>query len=189
MIEKELIQALKEGSQPAFTQLVESYQTQILNVCLGMVPNLHDAEDIVQDVFIEVHRSIGEFRNDAKLSTWLYRIAVSKSLSFIRHKKRKKRLFFFQSLIGLDNKEVADQTSDWNHPGVGEDKEERTKLLFAQVEQLPTKQRVAFVLNKIDGLSYKETADVMETSVASVESLLFRAKKNLQKSLKEHYKK
>ena len=75
MSESEIIQKLKEGNEPAFKQLVENYQQLVVNTCFGMVHNSEDAEDIAQKVFIEVFRSVHKFRADAKISTWLYRIA------------------------------------------------------------------------------------------------------------------
>ncbi len=187
--EKQLIPALKEGSEQAFRTLVDAFQEKVLNTCLGFVPNRHDAEDVTQEVFIEVHRSIGKFREEAQLSTWIYRIAVSKSLEYIRHRKRKKRMAFFQSLIGLDDQRTHAVQDTNNHPGLQMENKERGKVLFAAIDQLAENQRIAFVLNKVEGLSYQEVSDIMDMSLSSIESLLHRAKKNLQKKLHHFYKK
>jgi RNA polymerase sigma-70 factor (ECF subfamily) len=84
MSDVEIIELLKQGSEQAFKKLVETHQKLVVNTCFGMVHNREDAEDIAQDVFIEVYRNIQKFRADSKLSTWLYRIAVNRSLNHIR---------------------------------------------------------------------------------------------------------
>ena len=182
------IDALKKGCQIAFAQLVEAHQERVINTCLGFVPNMQDAEDICQEAFIEIYRSISKFRGDAKLSTWIYRVAVTKSLDHLKAKKRKKRISFLQSLIGADDKpiEVRDY---FNHPGVTLENKERTKVLYAAIDQLPDNQRIAYTLTKIEDMPYKEVAAVLEVTLSSVESLMFRAKKNLQKNLRAYYEK
>lgn len=187
MDETQIIKQLKEGNEVAFKNMVDTFQEKVLNTSLGFVPSLHDAEDIVQEVFLEVFRSINKFRGDSKLSTWIYRITTTKCLEHIRAKKREKRKSFFQSLIGMHENVDRIKVFDYNHPGVLLENKERSKTLFAAIEKLPEKQRVAFTLHKIEGLSYQEITSIMETSLSSVESLMFRAKKNLQKTLGNFY--
>jgi RNA polymerase sigma-70 factor (ECF subfamily) len=181
--ETQIIPQLRKGNQLAFQELVETFQDKVLNTCLGFVPNQHDAEDLVQEVFIEVYRSISKFRGDSKLSTWIYRITTTKCLEHLRAKKRQKRQSFFQSLIGMHENADRIKAYDFDHPGVLMENRERTKMLYQAIEKLPENQRVAFTLHKIEGLSYQEITEVMETSLSSVESLMFRAKKNLKKYL------
>ena len=189
MDETQIIPQLRKGNQLAFQELVETFQDKVLNTCLGFVPNQHDAEDLVQEVFIEVYRSISKFRGDSKLSTWIYRITTTKCLEHLRAKKRQKRQSFFQSLIGMHENADRIKAYDFDHPGVLMENRERTKMLYQAIEKLPENQRVAFTLHKIEGLSYQEITEVMETSLSSVESLMFRAKKNLKKNLGDWYKK
>ena len=103
-----------------------------------------------------------------------------------RKKKRKKRFGFVKSLFGEDN-EVIVQPPDFNHPGVTLDNKEKAGILFKAMQSLPDNQRIAFVLNKVEGLSYQEIGEVMDTTVSAVESLLHRAKTNLRKELKNFY--
>ena len=187
--EKQLIQALQNGSEQAFRSLVEMFQSKVTNTALGFVPNLQDAEDIAQEVFIEIYRSVNKFREESKLSTWIYRITTTKSLEFIRHKKRKKRMVFFQSLIGLEDDKARSVSDEFNHPGLQLENKERAKVLFDHINKLAENQKVAFTLQKVEGLSQKEISSIMETSESAVESLLHRAKKNLQNSLQSYYKK
>ncbi len=187
MQEQALIQALKVGESTAFGKIVAQFQDQIVNTCFGFVNNSEDAEDLAQEVFIEVYRSIGNFRGGAKLSTWLYRIAVTKSLDFLRKKKAQKRIQFVKSLFGMDEEER--QIADYKiaHPHLQLEQQERLNVLHRAIAQLADNQRIAFTLNKFEDLSYKEIAAVMDVSLSSVESLIHRAKKNLKKRLRAFY--
>jgi RNA polymerase sigma factor (sigma-70 family) len=177
-----LVQELKNGSKAAFKNIVDAYQNFVYNTCLGIVKNEEDAEDLSQEVFVQVYQSISSFKGDSKLSTWVYRIAVTKSLDHERKKKRKKRFGFMRSIVGEDG-EVVINPPDFHHPGIALDQKENAAILFKAIDHLPENQRVAFVLNKVEGLSYQEVSGIMQTSVSSIESLLHRAKKNLKKIL------
>jgi RNA polymerase sigma factor (sigma-70 family) len=185
--ENELIALLKRGDGKAFDYLVSNYQVRIYNSCLGVLKNQSDAEDIAQEVFVEVYRSIAGFKEEAKLSTWMYRIAMTKSLDFLRGKKRKKRFAFVTSLFSEDSNTPRYDPADFVHPGVQLENKEMAGYLFKAIDELPENQKIAFTLNKIEGLSYQEISEVMETTVSSVESLLFRAKQNLKDLLGEYY--
>jgi len=182
--EKTLVEQLKQGDQNAFKLIVTTWQDMVYNTALGILQSPEDAEDVAQEVFVQVFESIHNFKGESKLSTWLYRITTSKALDHIRRKKRKKRFAFVQQLFG-ENNEATVTVPDFHHPGVVLDNKEKAAKLFKAIEKLPDNQRVAFVLNKVEGLSYQEIAEVMNTSVSSVESLLHRAKSNLRKWLEE----
>ena len=191
MGDKELLNLIKKDKAAGFKRLVETYRRLVINTCYGFVHNKQDAEDIAQDVFVEVYRSIERFRGQSKLSTWLYRIAVNKSLNFIRDNKKNS---WFQSLdIIFDNnsgknKQPEPKDIENNRPDKISENKETGAYIYEAVNSLPENQRIAFTLSKFDDLSYKDIAEVMEMSLSSVESLLFRAKKNLQKKLIAHYK-
>lgn len=189
MREKLLIEELKAGKESAYQYLVDTFQEKVLSTCLGFFPNKHDAEDLVQEVFVNVFKNIHGFKGDSKLSTWIYQLAVRECLQQIRYRKRQKRVAFFQSLIGLDDKADRIKAGEFDHPGVLLENKERAKVLFEHIADLSENQKIAFTLHRIEGLSYKEVSEVMELSVSSVESLLFRAKKNLKKRLEVYYRK
>jgi len=153
-----------------------------------MLQNEEDAEDVAQEVFIQVFQSISQFKGDSKLSTWIYRITVSKSLEFIRKKRTKKRFGFVSGLFG--NEYLLDQSGkkEFYHPGVAMENRELSAILFKSINGLPENQRIAFILHKLEQISYQEVAEVMQVSLSSVESLIFRARQNLQKELGEVYK-
>ncbi len=186
MNESTLIEQLKQGEQGAFRTIVELWKVMVYNTSLGILQSPEDAEDVTQEVFVQVYESIDSFKGESKFSTWLYRITISKSMDQIRKKKRKKRFAFMQSLIGINN-EVIYEPPDFNHPGVVLDKKEKSATLFRCINGLPGKQKVAFILNKLEGLSYQEVSEVMDTTISSVESLLHRAKSNLRKKLEVMY--
>jgi RNA polymerase sigma-70 factor (ECF subfamily) len=114
---------------------------------------------------------------------------VNKSLDFLKAKKTKKRSGFLVSLFGGDKNDDFRplDVPDFVHPGVIAENKELARTLFKAIDKLPDNQKVAFTLSKIDGLNYAEIAEVMQISIPSVESLLFRAKQNLQKLLREFY--
>ncbi|OYW20384.1 MAG: RNA polymerase subunit sigma-70 [Sphingobacteriales bacterium 12-47-4] len=181
-----LIEQLKHGDEAAFKSIVTQWQDMVYNTILGLVQNETEAEDLSQDVFVKVYESIGSFKGESKFSTWLYRIAVTRALEFLRSKKRKKRFGFLMPLFGDDNTATV-QPADFHHPGVTLDNKERATHLFKAIAQLPENQRVAFTLHKLEGLSYKEISDIMGTTVPAVESLMNRAKGNLRKHLADYY--
>lgn len=187
MSENEILEQLQKGSETAFSELVENYKRQVINTCYGLVHNTEDAEDIAQDVFIEVFRSVGNFRADAKISTWLYRIAVNRSLNHIRDNKKRKWFQSFDDVVKEKNAHLQHQASE--NPGVELENLQRTTILHEAISSLPENQKTAFTLNKYEDLSYKEIAEIMDTSVSSVESLIHRAKMGLQKKLYTCYKK
>lgn len=190
MSDFEIIEQLKQGNERAFRQLVENHQKLVVNTCFGMVQNREDAEDIAQDVFIEVYRNVQKFRADAKLSTWLYRIAVNRSLNHIRDNKKNKWFHSFEDEVAAKSRELQQLESlKTDQPEFKLENKQRALILHDAISSLPKNQKVAFALSKYEELSYQEIAEVMELSVSSVESLLFRAKKGLQKILYKCYKK
>jgi RNA polymerase sigma-70 factor (ECF subfamily) len=190
MSETEIIDKLKQGNEAAFKQLVDNYRQMVVNTCFGLLHNTEDAEDVAQDVFVEVFRSVGNFRADSKVSTWLYRIAVNRSLNFIRDNKKRRWFQSFDDVVE-SKKEALNLLSSTNpeNPEFELENEQRALLLHEAIDSLPENQRVAFTLNKYEDLAYKEISEVMSLSVSSVESLIHRAKKNLQKKLYKCYQK
>lgn len=185
--ETELIEQLKQGNETAFKTIVEQWKDMVYNTILGIVQNETEAEDLAQDVFIKVFEKISTFKGDSKFSTWLYRIATTTALDHLRSKKRKKRFGFLQALGGgNDEKETI---PDFHHPGISLDNKERAAVLFKAIESLPENQKTAYTLHKLEGLSYRDVSEVLNTTVSAVESLMSRANQNLRKELEEYYNK
>lgn len=186
MIQPEMIVQLQEGDESAFKKLVDEWQAMVYNTAISIVQNEDDADDITQEVFIQVYQSVSSFKGESKFSTWLYRITISKALDHEKRKKRKKRFGFVQSLFGNDGEEQLHPV-EFNHPGVQLEKKEKASELFSALNKIPDKQRIAFTLHKLEGQSYQEVADIMNTTLYAVESLMGRAKINLRKELNTYY--
>lgn len=186
--ESELISLLISGDEKAFKVLFDNYKSMVYNTAAGFLTNKSDAEDITQEVFLQIYRSIAHFKEESKLSTWIYRITITKSLDLLRKKKTKKRFAFIVDIFNKENYQEKELFVNHEHPGILEENNELSKILFKQIDKLPENQRIAFVLNKVELLSYREISEVMQTSVSSVESLIFRARSNLKKRLEKFYK-
>jgi RNA polymerase sigma-70 factor (ECF subfamily) len=189
MQDTELLNRLKNHDDAAFRFLIDRYQASILNCCFKFIKNKEIAQEATQDVFIEVYRSIDKFREESKLSTWLFRIAITKSLDYIKSMKRKKRFGLIKSILPGSATDEQFLISDALNPLQQLENEDRQKVLYWAIDTLPANQKVAFTLSKVEELSNMEIAEILHTSVSSVESLLFRAKANLRKKLFSYYNK
>lgn len=179
MDEEKNLKAIRQGDEKAFKELVDKYKATIVNTCYAFVHNREDAEDLAQEVFISFYQSIGKFRGECSVATWLHRIAVN--LCIDHRKSLRERI----KKINVEEWELKTGPSSedplaWEH--LAED--ELKVLLHQAIDSLPKRQRTALILNKYEDLSYQQIAEVMGISVSSVESLLFRAKNNLEKIFK-----
>jgi len=184
--EHSLIIAMRSGDKTAFSLIVKKYQSSVIRICRGYVGSVEDAEDIAQDVFVELYRSAAGFRGDASISTWIYRIAINRSINYLRDNRRKFRVY--RSSDSAGEKALVNSQTDLPVDSEVINSDHREALHLA-IESLPDNQKKVFVLNKYDDLSYRDIADILKISHSAVESLLFRAKQNLQNSLAEYYRK
>ena len=178
MNDDDFLRQLQSGNGEAFAQLVLTYRKNVINICYRFLLNREDAEDVAQEVFVEIYQALKKFRGDSKLSTWIYRIAVSKSLDEIKKQKRQKRITSFGKILGIDD------LVHWLAGGTRPDKileadEDYAHLLNA-LNKLPDNQRIALTLSKIEGYTNPEIAEIMQTTLTGVDSLIYRAKNNLK---------
>ena len=143
--------------------------------------NQDDAEDVSQEVFIEIYQSFKSFRGDARFSTWIYRIAVTRSLEEIKKRNRKKRFGSIGQLLHLDD--VVNFISGGTMPDGKIQEDEKMKEIRQVLDKIPENQRVAFTLSKIDGYNNTEITAIMQTTVIAIESLVSRAKKKISSEL------
>ena len=183
----ELVAKLQDGSEAAFRTLVDRYQARVYRTVFSLLRNAEEAEDVSQEVFVEVYQTISRFRGEAGLSTWLYRLATSRALKNLRRARTKKRFAFLTSLLGFDN-EVLHEPPDHAHPLALLQGQQQLQLLLAHIARLPEQQQVAFTLRHEQELSYEQIAAVLETTVAAVESLLFRARQTLRKHVQPSFR-
>lgn len=184
-MDKALVKEIRDGNQLAFRKLVDQYKDLVLSACYGYVHNSQDAEDLAQEVFVEVHRSIDQFRGESKLSTWLYRIATTKSMDMIKSRQRQKRSAFFKS-ASLDDVN-AQKHAEHETPHSVMEQQERMKVINDALDRIPEKQRITFTMSQYEGFSSKEIGEVLEMKANAVDALLFRARQNLKTLLTDYY--
>jgi RNA polymerase sigma factor (sigma-70 family) len=176
--DEELLNLLRNGESRdyAFNLLVRKYQEKIYFFVRRMVINHQDADDVVQNIYIKVWKNIGSFREDSRLFTWIYRIAVNESVSFL--KNRSLRLF-----ISMDSQEASMLRSlnDDNYF----DGDYVQKKLQEAIIRLPSKQRVVFNMRYYDELSYDEMSEILGTSVGALKASCHFATKKIAEFVTE----
>ncbi len=181
----DLMLLIKNGDQQAFRELVERHKLSVLNLCLRFTGNRTDAEDLAQEVFIRIFQAAPNYEVKAAFTTWLYRITVNLCLN---HQRRKKVLSFFSLNHGKNSQHQSQyRVLDFpakERPDSDFEKKEIQQIVQNAIQSLPENQKSVLILYRYHELSYKEIADVLDTSVPAVESRLHRAKENLKKKLK-----
>lgn len=168
-----------------FEKLYHEYKTLVFNVALNYLQNIEDAEEITQDVFVKVNNSLESFNGKSSHKTWIYRITINQCLDFIKQKKSQKRFFIFGNKS--QNQQEYLNTATFEHPGILMENKEDAAILFAVINTLTENQKIAFLLSKLDGLSNPEISEIMQLSISSVESLIFRGKVSLQYKLSQRF--
>ena len=170
-----------EGDESAFEILVNRHQAPILNLIYRYLGDRTQAKDLAQEVFVRVWQAAKTYKPQAKFTTWIYRITVNLCLNELKS-SGKKKAHFSESYIeeGRAMNGVGEVSPS------GEDlllAEEQSRQISEALQALPENQRMALILKRYDNLSYQEIANIMECSVSAVESLLVRAKRNIQEKL------
>ena len=177
MDEFKLIEAIGNGDALAFEKLIKMYQGSVLNFIYKYVGDRFTAEDLAQEVFLRVYRSAAEFEPRGKVSTWIFKIAYNLS---VNEALRRKRMCVLSDAI----EEVEEKGLELKAPGTFKSTELKDALMDS-IQRLPEKQKAALLLRVNEELSYAEIGNILSTSVSSVESLIFRARENLRKMLRE----
>lgn len=173
--DKILVDRVKNGDREAFTTLMERYQQKVFQTSIGFLHNQADAEDLTQEVFIKAYKSLKSFRGESSFGTWIYRIAVNRAINQLRKDK-------LRALTGPDASEAEHPVADTNADEPLLRKEQKEQIKRA-LNKLNNAQKKAFILFYYQELSMKEVAEVLKLSPKAAESLLFRARKSLQKEL------
>lgn len=168
MDEGELISKLKAGNEEAFIEVVNTYKKKIISLCYSYTHELYEAEDLSQEVFIGLYRNMTNFRGECSLSTYIYRITVSKCIDY----KRKKSIKSF--LTGLLHLEKS----------YDEDLVEK-HYVRQIIEDLPEELRTCIVLYYYVGLSQKEIGEVLNISARAVEGRIYRAKCKIKSEIEK----
>ena len=174
-----LIERLKQGERPAFDALVEMYREKAFAIAYNLVGNPEDAKDVLQEAFIKMYLCIKDFRGNARLFTWFYRILVNCSMDFLRKRKSRSKVFSLSIRDEEDKEiEVADaRTEPFGVLGASEMSQHLDECLGG----LSEKQRICFILKHENGLSNQEIAQVLHCALSTVKVHLFRAVKALRK--------
>ena len=172
-----------DSHSEAFQNIFEENKGLIYSLSFRLLGNRQEAENLTQEVFLNAFKSYPYFRGESKVSTWLYRIAINLINNELRGKKLKK----FLSLDFLSEESGRTPMIEPSHPRHSPpaelEKKEMERVVQRLIRSLPERQRIAITLQYYEGFAYEEIASAMEISRSSVESLLFRAKQNLEKRL------
>jgi RNA polymerase sigma-70 factor (ECF subfamily) len=178
---------LRSGDKAAFTQLVERYADSLYNLALKLLGNQQEAEDALQETFLNAYKAIGSFEGRSSLNTWLYRIAYNTSL-MQRRKKRAATVSIDEPLTLDDGQVIPRQFFDWCClPERDLLSEEALEMMDEAVWQLPESLRPVFVLRDVEGLSTSEAGEVLDLSDSAVKSRLHRARLLLREQLSTYY--
>ena len=179
---------LRAGDRAEFARLVESYSGLVYRLALKMLENSQDAEDVLQETFVKAYNNLPNFDGRSSLSTWLYRIATNESLMHLRHRKQK--------IISID--ETLEKSTEYDQKPVQitdwcclPEKElmsaEAITYMQEAVELLPTNLKIVFLLRDIEGLSTRETAEVLDLTETNVKTRLSRARLRLRNMLSSYH--
>jgi RNA polymerase sigma-70 factor (ECF subfamily) len=168
-----LVAACLAGEKGAFDELVERHRRSVYHVCFRFTSNHEDASDLAQETFVRAWKGLANFKGQAALSTWLYRIAVNVSLNRVSVKK--------PEVEGIEPDRLIDTSSA--SPGDDLVREQRARAVRRAINALPEKQRATMILRTYHELSHQEIADILGSSVGAVKANFFHALANLKKIL------
>ncbi|RMH39839.1 MAG: sigma-70 family RNA polymerase sigma factor [Deltaproteobacteria bacterium] len=187
--ERRLVRRLRDRDESAFGELVETFQDQVFNLTYRMLGDRAEAEDVAQEVFITVFKSIDSFRGDSKLSTWLYRIAANHCKNRIKYLARRRdrdRSEFNEAVSGRPAAGAVTGPTQAPAPDAALDAAQREQLLQRAIAELDEDHRLLVVLRDIDELSYDEICAITGLPEGTVKSRLHRARVALRKKLAKH---
>ncbi len=188
MDDKLLIKGIIRNHDPSFRALIEKYKRLIFGSAYRIVRNTSDAEDICQEVFLEVFKSIHKLRNEDDLSGWLFKIAKNKSISLLRKRNPAKAYTAEDIHCSITQNKINKIYPEEDTPAMLMENDEARLVMFQAIDCLPDKQKRVLLMHKFEDYSQKEICEALNLSQASVESLIYRAKSNLRKSLYSYFK-
>ncbi len=181
--ERILIDRICSGDHSAFYDLVGRYKKKIYYLAYDITGDHHEAEDISQEVFMKVYRSLSTFRRDAKMSSWLYQITVNASIDSLRRKSSKpiKSIEEFEQVPAMES--LLSSTPQNSDPVRSAESSQIQQKISQALLKLTIKERTVFVMCHYNGLKMKETAEILNVTMGTVKSLMFRAIRKLRKEL------
>ncbi len=172
--DNDLIHEIKKGNTRSFQSFVEKYEDNVANVCVGLLGNTPEAEEVAQEVFIKFYYKIGNFRQDSTVKTYLTRIAINLSLNELKKRKRnRERYISREDLSRVNEAESVEPDIELN------------ELIEKALQMIDTPLRAIIILRLMEGYSTKETAKILKIPQGTVLSRLFRAQEQLRQILKD----
>ncbi len=175
--DRRLIAECLNGQSAAFGELVRRYQERLYNSIYRVVDNVEDANDVVQDAFLNAYQSLNSFKGDAEFFTWLYRIAFNTAISLKRKKKAVYRLEW-----GPDDKSGLEPADDsaYSSPGASLERTEEEAVVQAALNRLSPEHRAVLVLKDLEGQKYEDIAEILDVPIGTIRSRLHRARVELR---------
>lgn len=183
--EQLLLERIRSGDSSGFDRLVKEQTGRILGLAWRLVGNREEAEDLVQEAFLRLHRALPDFRGDSRISTWLYRTTTRLAIDHLRRERLKRKLFFFRpDNDAPDPVELAADTR--GNPGRQYQSREAMRVLRKAMSRLSPRQQVIFTLRKREGLALQEIAEHLGLETGTVKSHLHRAVSQLRLALADY---
>ncbi|HLN31487.1 MAG TPA: sigma-70 family RNA polymerase sigma factor [Gemmataceae bacterium] len=177
-----LIAECLQGRTAAFGELVRRYQDRLYNTVYRLVDNSEDAQDVIQDAFLNAYQSLNSFKGDSQFFTWLYRIAVNTAISFKR--KRRVVLAIRSNRPGTGDSEPLD-SSEFSRPEHALEKAEQERRIQGALQRLSVEHRTVLILKDMEGQKYETMAEVLQVPIGTVRSRLHRARLELRELLQQ----
>lgn len=182
--EQLLLEKIRNGDDTGFEQLVKEHTVKVVSLAWRLVGNKEEAEDLAQEAFLRLHKSLPSFRGESRISTWLYRTTTRLAIDHLRRERIKRKLFFFrQDNEAIDPVEVA--SDPLSNPGRDVQAQEALQALKKSLRKLSPRQQVIFNLRHYEGLPLKEIAEHLGLETGTVKAHLHRAVTQLRIDLAE----
>ena len=181
-----IVQRVQAGNVGAFDQLVQKYREHIFSVVYNMTSNREDASDLTQETFIKAFQAIGRFKGKSSFFTWIYRIAINTTMTFLKKRSRRRYISYENINEEVSTTEIFESLTAKTRTEKGALVQELQEKLNDSLQKLSPKHRTVIVLHEIEGLGHAEIAEITKTSVGTVRSRLHYAKQQLQSYLKDY---
>ena len=183
--EQALLERIRNGDESGFELLVKEHTAKVIGLAWRLVGNREEAEDLAQEAFLRLHRSLPKFRGESRISTWLYRTTTRLAIDHLRRERIKRKLFFFRQ--DNDAPDPVELASDLrNDPGRTFQSQEAMQTLRKSMAKLSARQQVVFTLRHYEGLPLKEIAEHLGLEIGTVKAHLHRAVTQLRQDLIEY---
>lgn len=183
--EKAILERIRKGDESGFEELVKEHTGKVVGLAWRLIGSREDAEELAQEAFLRLHRSLPDFRGDSLIGTWLYRTTTRLAIDFLRRERIKRKIFFFrQDNDSADPVELARDSRQ--NPGQEFQSQEAMRLLRRSLQKLSSRQQVIFTLRHYEGLALKEIAEHLDLETGTVKAHLHRAVTQLRKDLSEY---